>query len=215
MAARYIDAVRAVRPDGPYLLGGWSTGGVVAFEMARQLQTSGAQVAMVALLDSVAPGAGTVIDGTALITGFFLNIGVPIDLLEPPSEQILHAGTEEQLDWVLDQAQSAQLLPPDMSIMHLRHLFDLYQSDINAVETYRSAASPVSLLLLRAADEGDCEVENPETGWSRLSTKKLEVHSVPGDHLTMMRPPHVSTLAEILRKHFPQAGDDLLEDGPD
>lgn len=205
MAARYIDAVRTLRPDGPYLLGGWSTGGVVVFEMARQLQASGAQVAMVALLDSVAPGAGTVVDGPALIMGFFLNLGVPIDLLEPPSEPILHAGTEEQLDWVLDQAQAAQLLPPDMSIMHLRHLFDLYQSDVNAVETYRPAASPVSLLLLCAADEGDREVENRETGWSRLSTKKLEVHSVPGDHRTMMRPPHVSTLAEILHKHFPRA----------
>jgi thioesterase domain-containing protein len=202
IAARYIDAVRAVRPDGPYLLGGWSTGGVVVFEMARQLQANGAQVAVVALLDSVAPGAGTVVQGAALITGFFLNIGVPIDLLEPPPEQILHAGTKEQLDWVLDQAQSAQLLPPDMSIMHLRHLFDLYQSDINAVETYRPAASPVSLLLLCAADEGDGELENLETGWSRLSTKNLEVHTVPGDHLTMMRPPHVSTLAEILRKQF-------------
>ncbi|HET6975221.1 MAG TPA: amino acid adenylation domain-containing protein [Pyrinomonadaceae bacterium] len=202
MAARYLDAVRAVRPDGPYLLGGWSTGGVVAFEMARQLEASGAQVA---LLDSVAPGAGTVVDGAALITSFFLNLGVPVDLLEPPSAQILQAGREEQLDWVLDQAQAAQLLPPDMSPLHLRHLFDLYQSDINAVENYRPAASPVSLLLLRAADEGDGGVENPEIGWSRLSTKKLEVHNVPGDHLTMMRPPHVSTLAEILRKHFAQA----------
>lgn len=202
MAARYIDAVRAVRPDGPFLLGGWSTGGVVAFEMARQLEASGAQVAVVALLDSIAPGAGTVVDSSALITGFFLNLGVPVDLLDPPSEQILRAGTEEQLDWVLDQARSAQLLPPDMSIMHLRHLFDLYQSDINAVETYRPAASPVSLLLLSAADEGDCEVENPETGWSRLSTKKFEGYSVPGDHLTMMRPPHVSTLAEKLSVIF-------------
>jgi amino acid adenylation domain-containing protein len=205
MAARYIEAVRAVRPDGPYLLGGWSTGGVVVFEMARQLQSSGAPVATVALLDSVAPGAGPVVDSKALITGFFLNLGVPIDLLDPPPEQILQARTEEQLEWVLDQTQAAQLLPPDMSIAHLRHLFDLYHSDINAVEIYRPAASPVSLLLLRAADEDDCEVENPEAGWSRLSTRKLEVYSVPGDHLTMMRPPHVSTLAEILRKHFPQA----------
>ena len=125
IAANYVEAIRAVRPDGPYLLGGWSTGGVVAFEMARQLQARGADVAFVALLDSVAPGAGTVVDSTALITGFFLNLGVPVDLLEPPSEQILRAGTEEQLDWALDQVQSAQLLPPDMSIMHLRHLFDL------------------------------------------------------------------------------------------
>lgn len=205
MAAHYVEAVRAVRPDGPYLLGGWSTGGVVVFEMARQLQLSGAPVAMVALLDSVAPGAGTVVDSKALITGFVLNLGVPLDLLGPPPEQIFQAQTEEQLEWVLDQAQAAQVLPPDMSIVHLRHLFDLYHSDINAVEIYRPPASPVSLLLLRAADEDDWEVENREAGWSRLSTGELEVYSVPGNHLTMMRPPHVSTLAEILRKHVQQA----------
>jgi amino acid adenylation domain-containing protein len=207
MAARYLDAVRAVQPVGPYLLSGWSTGGIVVFEMARQLQASGVQVAVVALLDSVAPGAVNVVDNAALVTGFFLNIGVPVDQLEQPPAEILQARTQEQLDWVLDQAQAAELLPPDMSVTHLRQLFDLYQLDVNAVATYRPAASSISLLLLRAEDEVDGE--NTETGWSRLS-EKLEVHIVPGNHLTMMRPPHVSKVAEILRKHFTQA-DEAVE----
>ena len=55
-AATYVEAIRAVWPNGPYLLGGWSTGGVIAFEMGRQLQEHGADVALVALLDSMPPG---------------------------------------------------------------------------------------------------------------------------------------------------------------
>ena len=56
MAETYVEVVREIKPDGPYLLGGWSTGGVVAFEMALQLQSRGENVSLVALLDSVAPG---------------------------------------------------------------------------------------------------------------------------------------------------------------
>ncbi len=58
MAAAYIEAMRRVRPEGPYHLGGWSLGGVVAFEMARQLREQGLQVATLSLFDTQAPGAG-------------------------------------------------------------------------------------------------------------------------------------------------------------
>jgi pimeloyl-ACP methyl ester carboxylesterase len=57
MAAQYAAAVEAAAPHGPYLLGGWSFGGVVAFEMARQMRQRGRPVALVALFDSWAPGA--------------------------------------------------------------------------------------------------------------------------------------------------------------
>ena len=49
--------MRRVQPDGPYQLGGWSFGGLVAYEMAQQLRAAGADVALLALLDTVAPGA--------------------------------------------------------------------------------------------------------------------------------------------------------------
>ncbi len=55
MARRFVRAVRAVRPHGPYLLGGRCLGGLVAYEMARRLEADGEEVALVAVLDSLGP----------------------------------------------------------------------------------------------------------------------------------------------------------------
>ena len=52
MAAHHIDKIRSIQPHGPYLLGGMCAGGVIAYEIARQLQCQGEKVAMVALLDA-------------------------------------------------------------------------------------------------------------------------------------------------------------------
>ncbi|MDF5731043.1 MAG: amino acid adenylation domain-containing protein [Rhizonema sp. PD38] len=60
MAAHYIEAIRRVQPKSPYYLGGWSFGGWVAFEMAQQLQKSGEEVALLAMLDTLAPIPGNI-----------------------------------------------------------------------------------------------------------------------------------------------------------
>ncbi|WP_253910536.1 non-ribosomal peptide synthetase, partial [Pyxidicoccus fallax] len=52
MAARYLEAVREVQPEGPYLLGGWSMGGRVAYEMARQLEARGEAVGLLVVIDA-------------------------------------------------------------------------------------------------------------------------------------------------------------------
>jgi len=56
MASLYVDEITRARPRGPYRLGGWSMGGWIAFEMARQLEARGDEVDFVGLLDSGAPG---------------------------------------------------------------------------------------------------------------------------------------------------------------
>jgi thioesterase domain-containing protein/acyl carrier protein len=55
MAAYYIELIQTVQPEGPYLLGGWSVGGIIAFEMARQIQAQGQEVSLLALIDSSLP----------------------------------------------------------------------------------------------------------------------------------------------------------------
>src|SRR5205085_287044 len=57
MAERYVEAIRAAFPRGPYVLGGWSAGGVIAYEMARRLRELGEDVPLVVLLDTHAPKA--------------------------------------------------------------------------------------------------------------------------------------------------------------
>jgi thioesterase domain-containing protein len=199
VAMNYLEAIRTVQPDGPYLLGGWSSGGAVAFEMARQLQACGAGVALVVLLDSGPPGIVDADDTVSLLAGFAGNLGIAIDLV---SEELLQSGTEIQLDWLLDQAHRSQALPADVGPDDLRRQFELYLADVAAVRNYHPPAGSFPLLLLRAADEH--KVPDTIARWSRLSSNKLEVHDVPGDHVTMMRVPHVATLAEFLRNRLAQ-----------
>ncbi len=171
LATKYLEAIRAVQPDGPYLLGGWSSGGVIAFEMARQLQASGADVAQVVLLDSMAPGETGDRDPDeklSLLAGFAGNLGIPIEGV--------------------------------LEVNDLRRQFELYLADIEALRNYDPPPASFPVLLLSAADEP----EDPESIaiWRRLSSQNLEVHYVPGDHLSILRAPHVSNLAEILRERL-------------
>ena len=53
MATEYVRSIRAVQPHGPYVLGGWSFGGTVAFEMARQLEAAGEAVPHLLMVDAV------------------------------------------------------------------------------------------------------------------------------------------------------------------
>ncbi|HEX5890018.1 MAG TPA: alpha/beta fold hydrolase, partial [Pyrinomonadaceae bacterium] len=200
MAASYVEVIRTVQPGGPYLLGGWSTGGVVAFEMARQLHASGADVGRVVLLDSVAPGDDdcNLDDDVSVLAGFAVNLGVPLDLTAAAYEEVLQSGTEAQLEWMLDQARQAGALPPDVDADDLRRRFKLHLADVDAVKNYRPAPAAIPLVLLRAIDEPE-DLATIER-WRRLSANKLEIHHVPGDHLTMMRAPHVATLAKVLHE---------------
>ena len=58
LAARYIQSLQTIQPHGPYYLGGWSFGGIVAFEMAQQLTHNGEEVALLALIDTSLPRQG-------------------------------------------------------------------------------------------------------------------------------------------------------------
>ena len=86
MAAYYIQALQTVQPTGPYLLGGWSMGGVVAFEMAQQLHAQGQRVALLVLLDGRIPtpdetfpeeDSEAISLGRALLRYFVWSDGVP------------------------------------------------------------------------------------------------------------------------------------------
>ena len=149
------------------------------------------------LLDSLPPGVGGADDTVSLLAGFAGNLGIPIDLV---SDELLRSETMTQLKWLLDQAHRSQVLPPDVGLDDLRRRFELYLADIEAVRNYQPPAASVPLLLLRAADEDD--VAEVVARWTQLSGNRLEVKEVPGDHVTMMRAPHVATLAEFLRQHL-------------
>ncbi len=126
LAAHCVDALVAVQPSGPYLLGGWSLGGVLAFEAARQLEARGASVELVALFDS--PTARPVeVPEAALVRAFASYLGARAGLVFPRPDAGFHdLDADSQLAHVLTWAVGAQLLPAAASLAQIKSLLSAY-----------------------------------------------------------------------------------------
>ncbi|AGC45224.1 non-ribosomal peptide synthetase [Myxococcus stipitatus DSM 14675] len=204
LARRHVAALRAVRPEGPYVLGGWSLGGVVAFEMARELERQGQRVEQLVLLDSFAPGDALLErepDGALLLAGMALDLartagGEPT--LRP--ELLTGLADEEQLTRVAQHARASGWLPPEVRDVDLRAWRDVTRANLRALSAYRPGpygGGPVT--LFRAKDAKRERVVDASHGWSRfVAPDQLTVEDVSGDHYSVLRAPDVDGLATRL-----------------
>jgi len=169
MAAEYVRAIRSVQPDGPYRLGGWSFGGAVAFEMARQLRAEGARVDLLALLDSWSPQLS---DATEVTESEVR------DIVERDLGPAARAIAPEQRERLLAVYRA-----------HLRALHH-YRPEPWLDES-------VFVTLFRAEPASGLP-EVPANGWDGLILGDIEICPIPGDHYSMLAKPQVSVLAERL-----------------
>lgn len=196
MAGHYTELVQTVQPQGPYLLGGWSLGGVIAFEMAQQLSALGHETVLLALIDSSIPmrGQEAKVDQAMLLGRFALDLGLPLDLLLSQLNQFDQRTHDEWLAYVLEQAKRAGLVPADMELPRMRRLFHVFESNALALRQYvpRAYSGPVALFR---ADEARAGSPAGDLGWEELVSTDLTTHTVPGNHYTIMREPNVQVLA--------------------
>ncbi|MFY0567871.1 non-ribosomal peptide synthase/polyketide synthase [Archangium lansingense] len=208
MARRYVEQVRAVQPEGPYLLGGWSLGGAVAYEMARELRRQGQEVALLVLLDSFAPAGQSTQepDSTTLLAGFAADLARSAGReLSLAPESLAGLPHDEQLRALWTQAREAGLLPPGMGLEELRVLLEVARANLRAVAQYNPEPYEGRVVLLRARDaRRGVEVE-PTHGWGRLTASGISVEEVSGGHHGVLRAPHVHALAERLARLLAEA----------
>ncbi|HCF30316.1 MAG TPA: non-ribosomal peptide synthetase, partial [Cyanobacteria bacterium UBA11049] len=221
MAAHYIKAVRIVQPQGPYQLGGWSFGGLVAFEMAQQLHRAGEQVSLLAILDTLSPTSSNRISGwdglkfllttvTRSIYPFFLDYWSLIsDRLKSTSnlpstlEKIITPHT-----WFssLERATISHFIPQETRLRMLdeltvHRLLRIFYANSRATLKYVAQPYPNAIALFRTC-EPQKKSDDSTLGWSQLAMSNVQVHSIPGNHLTMLRKPHVHVLAEQLGRYL-------------
>jgi amino acid adenylation domain-containing protein len=198
MAADYIKELRGVQPEGPYLLGGHSMGGVIAFEMSQQLQQQGEEVALLALLDSWAPEFIPEPDDESLLVQFAQELGVSLTI-----EELMEVDPDERLTYFVEQARLANALPPGMGVEQGRRYLHVYKNNHRAIRSYLPQINPCRITLFRAT-ERLMGADDPAPGWTSLTVPELEIIDVPGRHSTMIREPNVRILAERLQNRINQ-----------
>jgi amino acid adenylation domain-containing protein len=226
MASSYIKAMRQIQPQGPYQLGGWSFGGIVAFEIAQQLHQAGEQVSLLAIMDALAPVSSNRIsfwDGLKFllttasrsIYPFFLDywslIGIRLKSAAsiPLPEKFVTPRTWSSLE----RATISHLIPQETLLRMLdeltvHRLLRIFYANSRASLKYVPQPYPNAIALFRTC-EPQKKSNDPTLGWSQLAMSGVQVHSIPGNHLTMLRNPHVRVLAEQLLKYLALAERDF------
>jgi thioesterase domain-containing protein/acyl carrier protein len=207
MAAHYIKLLRDVQPAGPYLLGGWSMGGVIAYEMAQQLLRQGQQIALLAMLDSYAPAtedAATLEDEDeeTLLARFALDVGLAPDSISRSHAKMAGLAPYERLAVVLEQAKSAGFVHRDVSLSRVHGLYSIFKINNRALKRYTPLAYAGNVVLFKATEEARSIHSDSTSGWGSLVTGGLDISEVAGDHYSMIRAPHVSVLADQLKSYL-------------
>ncbi|MFY9912426.1 MAG: amino acid adenylation domain-containing protein [Candidatus Sulfotelmatobacter sp.] len=182
MAAHYLDEIRTIQPTGPYHLGGFSLGGLVAYEMARQLLMHGESVSLLVLFDTYATNPKPV---------------KLVDLLTQPSQLRLRKVPEE-LRRKVRRTMIAWRSP--------HHLKRVMHTNAQAAEQYCLQPYRGKALLLRAGD-GWVVKDDPYAKWRELADE-LETIEIGGAHMDILREPQVGTLAECLKNCINNASAD-------
>ncbi|WP_051407051.1 non-ribosomal peptide synthetase [Nocardia sp. CNY236] len=211
LAESYLAAIRRVQPSGPYHLAGWSFGGYVALEMARQLPEH--DVASVTLLDTMALRDRTrvSIDEEQLIRWFFLELlwyargsQSALEEFEPDVHD-----SEELFAAILAESMRSGILPADSSPQAVRRLYGVFHANYSAMLAYELPPYERDITLLRAQEGLPPGVDvahetigtmfdTADNGWTAYAGREFTVISVPGDHLSMMSEPNVGDVARRL-----------------
>ncbi|HEX3639853.1 MAG TPA: thioesterase domain-containing protein, partial [Ktedonobacteraceae bacterium] len=191
MAAQYLTAIREVQAEGPYYLGGWSFGGVVAFEIAQQLNRQGEEVALLTMFDTTAPGTEN-----KLLSDKEIKEILTRDLS-------LHAMSDgnDALRSMLERAKADCVVPPSFELPDVQRFLSLFSQHMKAAQNYSPDPWTGKVILFEARERLPNQVADASSGWVMLS-QSVDRYIIPGNHYSMLRAPNVKSLAEQLRQHL-------------
>ena len=207
MAAHYISEIRTVQPEGPYMIGGRSLGGTVAFEMACQLRVENQEVALLALLDTDPMGYHKLLPNSdkrfskaghffKRVKGHFVNLrqltfNQRVDYFRGKFRYVPGKIKNKLWKIAFKFFQSINRRLPKI-------LLSVEEFNFMAVMNFIPKIYPGRVKLFWANEDlrGTYDVE---AGWNFLATGGIDIINIPGNHLDIVKDPHVWVLAEKLK----------------
>ncbi len=208
LAQKYVEEIYRVQPEGPFYLSGSSFGGLVALEMARQLKQQGREVALLVLFDTANPA-------------FYQTLSFTESLKYRMERQ---AGKLRFLWgnlWRAAPGDKLRVLGLTISSLRRRFSYSIWDATYRYF-FWRQRPVPVRLrdnlklfsalakahrpqpyegliTLFKAVEQSAEFGPDPSLGWACVARQGVDVHEVPGDHMTILDEPRVATLASRLR----------------
>jgi thioesterase domain-containing protein/acyl carrier protein len=216
MASLYIEAIRTIQRQGPYCLGGWSMGGIIAYEMAQQLQQTGEEISLIALIESYTPSALKLIEDYynkehnlgkygqeyLMINSFARDLfgGMIPEIQAQPNGHSNYS--EIYFESILEHAKKSEDPILDrMGTKQIRKLFGVYMANTHAMNNYKPKPYKGKIVLFNAEGDADeADSHDPTMGWEKLAEDGLFIRNISANHYTILREPQVKILADGLRK---------------
>ena len=213
MAAEYVEEIRKFQPAGPYLIGGRSLGGIIAFEMACQFRAQGQEVALLALLDSYpvgynkrSPDAGELKSRAGRIVR---RMGSHLSNLRGLS-------LNEKLPYVVDKSRYAGIKLKSLLWRTIYRSFDrlgrtlprtfrdVEEFNWLAAMNYVPQLYDGRVTLFWASNDLRASFDLVD-GWNVIAEGGTDVKEIPGTHLDIIKEPHVADLAMKLNESLLRA----------
>lgn len=211
MAARYIQSIRQVQPEGPYLLSGYCYGGVVAFEMARQLEQQGELVPFVGIFEGYAPLRGgnreSVWRNPKLIVHWFRNFPFWFSDFMNLGRTQMSRRLKRRLKRVWRRCaatfgRQVSVNPEDVvddTAELADHQLELMKIHLQALRRYDPANYVGAVDLFRIRSQALTRTTDETMGWKKLAAN-VNVNMIKGSHNNILEQPHVVSLASAMQK---------------
>jgi thioesterase domain-containing protein len=202
-AAHYLELMRGVQPEGPYLIVGMCEGALIAFEMVRRLEAEGQRVALLGTLDTW-PEENT---SHQLLHRVFLYQRRLRDVWRSPRPQqiaFVKSRTEKALRILADafRAPEERRIPP-------RPKMSPWDVRMFPGPSFVPPTVSCRIDVFRTRSQPYWRLEDPELGWGSRTTGGVDVHYILGDHDTFMREQHIGPLAEQLGECLRNAEEEI------
>ncbi len=204
IAKVYLEDIRKIQPEGPYLLGGYSFGGLVAYEMAQQLRAAGVETSKLLLFDTpnpLSPVRPFTLPERIKAQWDSQGDGGGIRKLAGLGKRVA-SGLIFRIRFELENRMAAR--SSAASGEHLRHIQSRLQHDA-LYDAYQPQpyGGPTCLFIAREGG-GDKFAYEENLGWNGWLSGEFQVIDVPGSHLEIFREPNLEHLLESARSHLSQ-----------
>ncbi len=170
MAAEYAQSIQSIQPHGPYILGGWSLGGIIAFELARHLQSRGETVKRLVLLDTAMPEGSNPLVPQQQEDQVGLEYGIPFTLHE-----LSQLKPEDQLPLLWQHAKNLGVLKeeaPEALVQRvLEELRSLFHHHVELATQYTILPWDGEILIVRPRDVPFSVGSSLDRHWGKVSSK--------------------------------------------